>query len=693
MPSTLTSQRARWLLAARLCGVWAMSVIAQIAVDMPDGYFGPLDVVTPFGALYAALLTVLTIALVAGAGARPRWTAWAVPPAVPLLLAANVGLFVPALASDPVVAGAAILWNLTLLAQQLFPTAHRRLRSSAAADTAAGWLVRRGPALRHLVGASLVLTVAVVGYRLSGRLLAQGICLLLQGATLALAWPLLRLLHRAGRRSPWIIAVPVAASLLAAGTAPAAMLSLLAVAQLALLLVLLGQQQSTLEVLRDFYRRPSWLIFASFASVIVIGTVLLTFPAASAGPTPVSPLDALFTATSATCVTGLIVLDTPNDLSLLGQGIVLALIQVGGLGIMVVSTFATLLLGGSLGLRGEQALSEMLDLGTASTAYRLTRFIVLSTLAVEGAGALLLTFFFWGQDGVAGLGGAIWRGVFHAVSAFCNAGFALQTDSLVSLQGSTGAVLVFAALIVLGGLGFGVLSALLARLGGRRGNPVSTQVKVVLAISAVLVVAGFALYALLEWNRTLAGLGVGGKLANALFQSVTLRTAGFNSVDFAALAPATVLFMMLFMFIGASPGSTGGGIKTTTLAVLLAALRSTVKPQEPVRLFDREIPEDVVFRSLAIVVISVLLVACGLFALLLCESQPFLTLAFEVVSAFGTVGLSLGATAQLGPVGKLFIIVVMFAGRIGPLTLALLLGTGGSRGAVCRYPRSRLMVG
>lgn len=694
MPTSLADRRRRWLDGARLAVAWALCSVAQVAVDMPQGYFGAADRMTRFGAGYAALLTVTALLLATALGGGRRWAAWG----LPLLFAANVGLFAPALVSDPVVAGAVLLWNLYLLFQHLFP-APQPAAPPAAHRAGREWLVRRGPALRHLATASLLLTLAVVGYRLSGHPLAQSICLLLDYATLAAASPLLLRLARQGRRSVWLIAAAVAASLLALGSA-AAMLSLLAVAHTLLLLLLLSQQQSTLEVLSDFYRNPSWLIIASFAGVILVGTVLLTFPAASAGPTPVAPLDALFTATSATCVTGLVVLDTPHDLSLLGQGIVLGLVQLGGLGIMVVSTFATLLLGGSLGLRGEQALTELMDLRTASAAYRLTRFIVLATLAVEGVGALALTGFY-AAEGFA-LGGAAWRGLFHAVSAFCNAGFALQSDSLLLFRDDPGAVLVIAALVILGGLGFAVLAVLWTRLGsavgvGRepaRRGVLNTQVKVVLAVSAVLLVAGTALYAALEWQRTLAGLPPGGRLLHAFFQSVTLRTAGFNSVDLAALAPATALFMMLFMFVGASPGSTGGGIKTTTAAVLVATLRAAVGRGEPARLFDREIPTDVVLRSLAILVISAAAVLTGLFTLLVFEDHAFLPLAFEVVSAFGTVGLSLGVTPALGPVGKLLVTTLMFVGRIGPLTLALVLGTGARRrGAVLRHPESRLMVG
>lgn len=676
----------RRLIAARMAGVAAIGSVAQAAVDMPEGFFGPVDDVTLFGGLYSAGLALAVAAFLVGLRRGHRAAAWL----APVVLAANVGLFVPALGSDPLIAGLVIVWNLLLLAQQLFPPTAASPAALGRPDPGAGSeLARSGPALRHLALASLALSVGVVGYRLSGRSLAEWICLVLGYATLVAALPLLREMARERSRAIYLLGVPVAGSLLAVG-APRTMLSLLAIAQATLFVLIVSRHQSTAEIVRAFFDHPSRLIAATFATAIGAGTVLLTFPAAAARGT-VAPLDALFTATSATCVTGLIVLDTPHDFSLFGQAVILALIQVGGLGIMTLSTFGALLLGGRLGLRGERALAEMLDLETAPTAYRLTRFIVLSTLAVEAVGAAVLTVSFRGTG--LPLGEAAWRGVFHAVSAFCNAGFALQSDSLVMFREAPLPLLVHAALIVLGGLGFVVLAAAWSRLSGRARSATSVQVRVVLAVTAFLLVAGAILYGAGEWNRTLDGLTVPGKLLNAFFQSVTLRTAGFNSVPFDELGAATTLAMMVFMFIGAAPGSTGGGIKVTTLAVLFATLRATAGAESPPTLFRREIPREIVLRSLAIVLTSILLIGTALFLLLVFEAQPFLHLMFEATSAFATVGLSLGATAALGPAGKLIIIAGMFIGRIGPLTLALLLGTSAARRPPVQYPETRLMVG
>lgn len=677
------------LLTARVVGVCAVGLIGQMAVDVPGGYFGPRDTVSPLGTAFAVALLVVSgaiiLALRRGSARRGLLP--------PVLYAALVGFFVPALAADPVVAGAVVVYCIALLLQHFFPpplpVAHRQ----AGDVRRLARLEAIGPALRHLILISFALTVAVVGYHLSGHLLSQFVLLFVDLGCLVLAWPLLwegtAGRPRSGR---WLAAGGgvVVALILLSRVAPLLWLIALSLLLGAVLLRTLGQERITLEVLHSFYDRPSRLIGLSFAALILIGTLLLTFPAA-AGDRALSPLDALFTATSASCVTGLIVLDTPSAFSHFGQVVILLLIQIGGLGIMTLSTFATLLLGGTLGLRGERALHRVLDLQTPTNAYRLTRFIVLTTLAVEGLGAVVLTFCFRAEG--FGWGASLWRGAFHAVSAFCNAGFALQTDSITLFQDQPLALLAVSGLIVTGGVGFVVLAALWSRLTEPGRRPVSVQVKVVAAATVALVVGGAVLFTLIEWNGALAGQPVVDRLANALFQSVTLRTAGFNSVDLASTHPASRLFMMMLMFVGGAPGSTAGGIKVTTMVILLAALRAASRSQGPVVLFRREIPHDVVYRSLAILVLSTTAITLTFFALLLVESQPFQVLLFESVSAFGTVGLSLGATPELSALGRLIVVGAMFIGRVGPLTLALLLGSAEVRRAELRFPESRLMVG
>ncbi|MCW8141115.1 MAG: hypothetical protein KIT58_19615, partial [Planctomycetota bacterium] len=447
-------------------------------------------------------------------------------------------------------------------------------------------------------------------------------------------------------------------------------------------------ERVTDEVLAYFYEHPALLTCASFAGLILLGTLLLSFPASAAPGARIDPLDALFTATSAACVTGLVVLDTPTAFSGWGHAALLLLIQAGGLNIMVLSTFAALALGRRLGLRGELALGQVLDLPVHRTATQLAVFIVVSTLAIEAVGAVLLGLWF-AADGAPGLEAA-WLGLFHAVSAFCNAGFALRSDSLVGLQRDPFALGVVGALVVLGGLGFSVMATAWLRLRGERVPP-SLQVRLVLAVSTGLLALGAGAFALLEWDASLAGLGPLDKLTNALFQSAVARTAGFNSVDLGALERSTLLVVCALMLIGASPGSTGGGIKTTTFAVLVGTVLSAVRGGAPIVLFGRTIPVALAYRSAAVFLATAAVGFAGLLALLVTQPLPFEQLLFEVCSALGTVGLSVGATGALDAPGKLVVIALMFAGRVGPLTLVLLLG----RPAQARvgYPDARLMIG
>lgn len=684
--SDLRSQRRQHLSAARTVGAAAAAIIAQVVVDMPDGYFGGADQITPFGAFYAALVVLATaVAVLAGRPPRSRF-----PWIAPALLSLNAGLFVAPLYSDPLVSGLAAAWNLTILAKFLFPLGPRISPIPPGEDMELDtWLSIWGSAARHLSTTALVLTTAVVGYEMSRQWLPYLICLALNLGALGVCGRFLLLLHRRRRRGIVLVILPLLAGLAFVGR-PSVLLIFLATAQILLLVQLIRQTRTAAEVLRSFLDRPARLILTSFVGLILLGAVLLTFPAAAAGAA-VSPLDALFTATSAACVTGLIVLDTPHDFSLFGQIVVLALLQIGGLGIMVLSTFATLALGGSLDLRGEQVLREMLETRSGLAAYRLTRFIVLSTLAIEALGAIALAWRF-SRHGAAPAE-ALWQGLFHSVSAFCNAGFALWSDSLVGFQTDPIVLLVVAALILFGGIGFTVLATLAGRPFRRRRGALPIQARIVLVVSAFLLAVGWALYVGLEWQHSLAGLDPADRVVNAFFQSVTTRTAGFNSVDLAATAPATVLALCALMFVGASSGSTGGGIKTTTAAVLLAAVRATVRGGGPATLFDREIPRATINRSLAITLLAGMTVGGGLFLLSLTETQPLEHLLFEVVSAVGTVGLSLGATAKLSAAGKLIVSVLMLAGRVGPLTLVLWIGEDTTHRPTSRRPRASIMVG
>jgi len=516
------------------------------------------------------------------------------------------------------------------------------------------------------------------------------VCLALDLGVLALTAPFSVGVMRQRRRYLVALAVLLALGLPSALASFPALLALLGTVQAGVLALMLGRSEVFDDLLRSFYARPALLIVSTFAALVGGGALLLSFSAASAGPVSVSFVDALFTATSATCVTGLIVLDTPVAFSSFGHVVILVLIQFGGLGIMVFSTFATVLLGGRLALRGEQALEELLDLSSPGSAYALTRFIVVSTLAIEALGACLLALSFHHHYGYEPLD-ALWRGVFHAISAFCNAGFSLWSDSLVQFQRDTFVQGVHMGLITCGGLGFTVLAALWLKLRQREGRQ-SLQTRVVLLVSLGLSLGGALLYALTEWDASLKALpSAGEKLLGALFQSVSLRTAGFNTVDLGGLERSTILMMVVWMFIGASPGSTGGGIKTTTFAVMLAAIPALVRGQPRALLLRRTIPHEIIYRAATIMTLATMVAVVLVFVLLATHDLRFDVVVFEAVSALATVGLSIGATAELNALGKWAIVVTMFIGRVGPVSLALALSA--PRQSQISFPEAKLMVG
>jgi trk system potassium uptake protein TrkH len=686
--SSWLSQRVRRHEIARLVCSAALVNIAQATVHMPDGLLGARQQVTWVGGAYALLTLGLSAALVWAWRARRLWARRLTPALYGLHLVA----FLPGVTEDPLLAGFVVVWHGGLLLGRLIPrVVPDSLEAQGLSPSAArlhAWLRVNGPAARHLLGFALLTSVAVVGLRLVDGPWVLGTCLGLDALAVALADLFVLRLVRAGRRMALVLLVP---QLVGLGLLPWPELALgLLAVFLALALVALWLQGPMAAELADFFlRRPAALAILSFGALIGLGSLLLSFPVASASGQRISMLDALFTATSATCVTGLVVLDTARDFSAFGQGVLLGLIQVGGLGIMVLSTFATLLIGGRLGLKTEHAMAESLGSSGVVRTDRLVMFVVASTLGLEALGAACLTGLYLSHD--YALGDAVWRGVFHAVSAFCNAGFALHSDSLIQFQRDPLFLLVIAALISLGGIGFLFLVGAWLRLRRGRAGSLWLTVQVAGWTSLGLVLAGFALIAWTEWDASLAGLPWWHKLSNALFQSVTTRTAGFNSVDLGALAPGTSLVMILLMFVGASPGGTGGGIKTTTFLILLAGVRAIARGETRVVLFGRQVSAGAVYRSLATAMIAAGILVVALLLLLTTQSLGFEALAFEASSALGTVGLSLNVTPSLNPLGKLIITLVMFAGRLGPLTFALLW----SRTTEARvgYPEASLPVG
>lgn len=438
---------------------------------------------------------------------------------------------------------------------------------------------------------------------------------------------------------------------------------------------------------------PAQLLAISVAGLIAIGTVLLWLPAAAARA-PISLLDAFFTATSAVCVTGLIVLDTPHDLSLFGQVVVLLLIQAGGLGYMALTTVVAVAIGKQLTVHERLTVQEALHVDTLDGLVRFVMSVFRLTLAFELAGAVVLAARWSGEMGTAR---AMYYGVFHSVSAFNNAGFALFSDSLIGAQADPVVNLTVMVLVVSGGLGFVVLTEL-GRL--RKTRRLSIHARLVLTLSAALILlATVALFALEYRNpRTLGALNPPEALLAALFQAVTPRTAGFNTLDIGALTPAALFLLMVLMFIGAAPGGTGGGIKVTSFGITVAALWATVRGAHETVIFRRRLAPDLVARAFFISLISFLAVNAVAVLLLITEGRSLLPTLFETVSAAGTVGLSMGEgepvslAGQFTHWGKLLLIATMYMGRIGPLTLAIAVARGGTPPRV-RYPEGKVLVG
>jgi trk system potassium uptake protein TrkH len=437
-------------------------------------------------------------------------------------------------------------------------------------------------------------------------------------------------------------------------------------------------------------RRPALLLSGSFLILIAMTTLTLVLPPALSDVHDISLLDALFTATSAVCVTGLTVNDVAQTYSHFGHFAILLAIQLGGIGIMTLAAL-TLTFGRSRSLTTELHFADMLDAHSLAELRQTVRSVVYGTLAIEASGAFALWLLLRNHAAIAGAS-PVFIAIFHAVSAFCNAGFALFPGNLTPFVEDFAVQGVFIVLIVCGGLGFPVIAELADRTWNRIRSIVpayraefrphlriSLTTRVVLWTSLLLTFAGATILLALEWNgEAMGSLSIEQRFMAALFASVQTRTAGFNTVDLGVFSPAALLVMCVLMFIGGSPGSTAGGIKTTTFAVILAALRGEVRGEEP-RIGARSISPEIFRKAIAVAAIASSFVLASFFALLLSEDAEFSRLLFEVVSAFGTVGVSTGITSSLTPVGKLVICATMFVGRIGPLTLALALSRGRTR--------------
>ncbi len=412
---------------------------------------------------------------------------------------------------------------------------------------------------------------------------------------------------------------------------------------------------------------PPVSLMLSFAAVILIGAVLLMLPAASVKGQVTNFVNALFTATSATCVTGLVVVDTGTYFSLFGQLVILILIQVGGLGIMTISTAFAMILGQRITLKLENIMQSVVGDVKVLNLFNLLRSIVMVTIIIESIGALIL---FVGFSRVLPPGQALYHAVFHSVSAFCNAGFSLWRESLMGFVDSPLVNLDITFLIILGGLGFTVLIDVWRYIfAPQKVRKLTLHSKIVLFSTLCLILIGFAAIFIGEYNNSMQGFSVWRRILGSWFQSVTLRTAGFNTVDIGKFGSATILVSVVLMFIGASPGSTGGGIKTTTFSVLALSVLSMLTGKKDLIIFNRRIALSNAREATSLATLSAAIIFCIVFILMLIEPFAFQKILFESMSAFGTVGLSMGITGNLSYQGKLLITLLMYIGRIGPLTM------------------------
>ena len=436
------------------------------------------------------------------------------------------------------------------------------------------------------------------------------------------------------------------------------------------------------------------LIALCFLGIILLGTGLLMLPVSSRSGEPCQFLPALFTATSATCVTGLTPFDTWTQWSGFGQGVLLCLIELGGLGFMSAATLVIFLFRRKVGLRQRMLIAQALSLNEMDGVVRLQRMVIFGSLGFEAAGALILTLWFWPQYGFMR---ALRWGVFHSISAFCNAGFDIfgsmePGSSLLLFQNDPVVLLTLGALVVLGGLGFLVWQDIAEK---RSWKKLSVYSRLVLLATAMLIVSGWALICILEWNnpKTLGNLSVGSKLLGGLFQSITLRTAGFDAINQAGLTQGGKAVSMVLMLIGGSSGSTAGGLKTVTFLVVLLFIWARARGRSNVSAFCRTIPQEQALNAMTISLMMVLLSVLG--GIFVCATSPvsFTDGLFEAISALATVGLTAGATGLLSVPAKILIIIFMYFGRVGVLTISLGFLMGNQAVERFRYAETSLLIG
>ena len=443
---------------------------------------------------------------------------------------------------------------------------------------------------------------------------------------------------------------------------------------------------------------PARMISESFAAVIVIGAILLWLPISSKSGEFTPLLSCVFTAASATCVTGLILFDTYTHWNAFGQVILMMLIQIGGLGLVTFTSFFNLVVGRKLGLRGMRLASESINSTSFGDVPHLLRMIITFTLTVESIGAVLLSLYFVPRYGLQGL----WISAFLAVSAFCNAGFDIlgflgEYTSLTTLNDSYLVLFTIMALIIIGGLGFIVWNDLIAY---RKTKTLLLHTKIVLMVTIFLIVSGAICFLLFEWDNpaTMQPMNLKEKIGAAFMQSVTMRTAGFNSIDLYSMRDVTKVFSIVLMFIGAAPGSTGGGIKVTTMAIIVMTAVSIIRGKEEPYVLKRRIAANVVYRSIAILFLGIVVVSVT--SIILMTTSPLeqnsfsgIDAVFEAMSAFATVGVSAGVTGITSEISQVALILAMFIGRVGPVSFGLSLAAQQSVSRKLIMPEGKVIVG
>lgn len=435
---------------------------------------------------------------------------------------------------------------------------------------------------------------------------------------------------------------------------------------------------------------PGQALSLGFLCLIALGTLLLMLPIATKDRHSLSFIDALFEATSAVCVTGLVVVDTETTFTVFGQIVLMILIQVGGLGFMTFGVLIALILGKNIGLRGRLMIQESLNQLSIEGMVRLVKFVFGFTLLIEGIGTIILSIR-WADD--FGFPRSIYYGLFHSISAFNNAGFDImgQFRSVTEYAGDFTVIMTLSSLFIIGGIGFTVVLDIKRK---RSWSSLSLHTKLVLIMTLILNLTGSLLIFVLEYNNpgTLGNLSLKEKILGAYFHGVVPRTAGFNSLNMGELTLSSQFVTMLLMFIGGGSGGTAGGIKVTTFALILLAVWTLIRDQDEVNTMGRRIPKELILRAFSITIYSTALIFFILFILTITEEAPLNMLIFEVISAFGTVGMSLGLTTELSGIGKALIAFMMFAGRVGPLTLVFALAKNRKK-LPYKYAEEKIMIG